>query len=241
MSRLDVLGVGFDRVGIDEAVERAMALMAERRAAYVCTPNPEIVLLAERDPELFAAVNGADLVLPDGIGIVWASGKLGEPLPERVAGYDFLLALLAGMHGTVYILGGAAGAAELAAGHIAETYPTVTVVGCCDGYIRDELGLIADLGQLRPDLLMVCLGTPKQELWMASHRDLPVGLMAGLGGSVDVLAGLTSRAPLWWREHGLEWLYRLLREPWRIRRQMKLPGFIIKVLRQRNRQWQEEN
>ena len=233
MSRVDILGVGFDALTGEEAVARALELMGERRAAYVCTPNPEIVLMAREDPSLMDAVNGADLVLPDGVGVVWASRKLGTPVPERVAGYDFLLALLGCMEGSVYILGGRAGVAELAAERIRTTFPGVTIAGTCDGFIRDELALIAEIGEREPDLMMVCLGAGKQELWMAAHRDLPVGIMAGLGGSVDVLAGTVPRAPDWWRGHGLEWLYRLIKQPSRLKRQLRLPGYILLVFRQK--------
>ncbi len=233
MSRVNVLGVGFDAWTMEEAVSRALELVEARRAAYVCTPNPEIVLMARHDPELMEALRAADMVLPDGVGVVWAADVLGEPVPERVAGYDFLLELLSRMSGSVYILGGQPGTAERAAENLRKTYPGVSVAGVCDGYIRDELKLIAQIGETEPDLLMVCLGAGKQELWMAAHRELPVGLMAGLGGSVDVLAGTVARAPVWWREHGLEWLYRLIRQPNRIRRQLRLPGFVLSVLRQK--------
>lgn len=230
MSRNEILGVGFDSITVDEAVERALYLIRNHARAYVCTPNPEIVMTARREPELMDALNRADMVLPDGIGILWAAEKQGRPMPERVAGYDFLLALLAKLHGTVYILGGKADAAEKAARTIESRYPDVRVVGYCDGFITDELELIAELGQTRPDFLMVCLGASKQEQWMAAHRELPVGLMAGLGGSVDVLAGTVKRAPLWWREHGLEWLYRILRQPKRLLRMFYLPRFVLEVL-----------
>ncbi len=233
MSRREILGVGFDPITMDEAVGRALALIQSRACAYVCTPNPEIVMAARREPELMAAINGADVVLPDGVGILWAAKQMGQPLPERVAGYDFLLALLEKLHGTVYILGGKTDTAEKAGRTIESRYPGIRVIGCCDGFITDELALIAELGERRPDLLMVCLGASKQERWMAAHRDLPVGLMAGLGGSVDVLAGTVARAPLWWREHKLEWLYRLLRQPKRIVRMRYLPQFVWAVLRQK--------
>lgn len=233
MSRLDILGVGFDPVTMGGAAARALELIDTRAGAYVCTPNPEILMMARKDPELMEAINGADMVLPDGVGILWAARKKGRPLPERVAGYDFLLALLERMRGTVYILGGRPGAAELAGENIARRYPNVTVAGTCEGFIKDELALIAELGERRPDLLMVCLGAPKQELWMAAHRDLPVGLMAGLGGSVDVLAGTVRRAPLWWRAHKVEWLYRLLTQPKRFWRMLHLPAYLLAVLRER--------
>lgn len=233
MSRREILGIGFDPVTMDEAVGRALAFIRDHACAYVCTPNPEIVMTARREPELMEAINGADMVLPDGVGILWAAKHMGKPMPERVAGYDFLLALLAKMHGTVYILGGRLDTAEKAGRTIESRYPGVKVIGCCDGYITDELALIAELGERQPDLLMVCLGASKQERWMAAHRDLPVGLMAGLGGSVDVLAGIVPRAPLWWREHKLEWLYRLFRQPKRIVRMLLLPRFVWAVLGQK--------
>ena len=233
MSRTEVLGVGFDAVTMDEALGRARTLM-ERRGAYVCTPNPEIVMAARREPEVMAAVNGAELVLADGVGIVWAAKRFGTPLPGRVAGIDFLAALLDRMSGTVYVLGGKPGVAEKAAERIAAAHPNVTVAGTHDGYFTDELALTAELGQTRPDLLLVCLGAPKQELWMAAHRDLPVGLMIGLGGAVDVLAGTAERAPLGWRKHGLEWLYRLLRQPSRLKRQRNLIGYVWAVIKRKS-------
>ena len=229
MSRTDVLGVGFDAVTAEEAADRALTLM-ERRGAYVCTPNPEIVMAARRDPEVMNAVNGADLVLADGVGVVWAAKRFGRPLPERVAGIDLLSVLLERMSGSVYVLGGCPGVAEKAAESIAASHPNVSIAGAHDGYFTDELALTAELGETRPDLLLVCLGAPKQELWMAAHRDLPVGLMIGLGGTVDVLAGTAERAPLRWREHGLEWLYRLLRQPGRWKRQLSLFGFAWSVI-----------
>ena len=233
MSRTEILGVGFDAVTADEAADRALALM-ERRGAYLCTPNPEIVMAARRDPEVMAAINGADLVLPDGVGVVWAAKRLGTPLPERVAGIDLLAAVLDRMSGSVYVLGGKPGVAEKAAENIAAAHPNVSVAGARDGYFTDELALTAELGETRPDLLLVCLGAPKQELWMAAHRGLPVGLMAGLGGAVDVLAGAAERAPLWWREHSLEWLYRLLRQPSRLKRQWSLLEFVREVIVRKN-------
>ena len=234
MSRTEVLGVGFDSVTMDEAADRALALM-ERRGAYVCTPNPEIVMAARRDREVMAAVNGADLVLPDGVGVIWAAKRFGTPLPERVAGIDLLYSLLGRMSGSVYVLGGKPGAAEKAAESISAAYPNVSIAGAGDGYFTDELALTAELGEKQPDLLLVCLGAPKQELWMAAHRELPVGLMIGLGGAVDVLAGTAERAPLRWREHSLEWLYRLLRQPWRLKRQMRLFGFVWAVIVRKQR------
>jgi len=219
---------------MDEAVARALERMARRDGAYVCTPNPEIVWKSRKHPELRAAINGADLVLPDGIGVVWASGMLGQPLPERVAGYDFFITLLDKMEGTVFLLGGKPGVAQEAARRIEQGFSGVRVVGCHSGYFESNEELIKAISAAKPDLLAVCLGSPKQEIWMAKHKgELPVGLMAGLGGCLDVLSGRSLRAPEPWIRRNLEWLYRLVKEPSRIKRQICLPRFVLAVMAQR--------
>lgn len=234
MTQREILGVRFDGVTLDEAVSQALEYIAVRKAAYVCTPNPEIVWECRKNSALRRAVLGADMVLPDGVGVVWASRVLGAPLPQRVTGYDFLLALLERLEGTVFLLGGQPGVAEDAAGTIAEKFPAVTVVGCMDGYFTDGDAAVKAVASAAPDLLLVCLGSPKQELWMAENKDrLPVGLMAGLGGCLDVLSGHVRRAPQGWIRLHLEWLYRLLQQPRRIRRQLRLPLFVLAVLAQR--------
>jgi len=236
--RTDVLGVGFDPVTMDEAVQRALSLM-ETRGAYICTPNPEIVMRCREDPALLAAVNGADLTVADGIGVVKASKTLGRPLPERVAGFDLLTAVLGRMRGSVYLLGGRPGVAERAAREICERWPDVTVVGCRDGYFSDEAAVIADIKEKRPSLLAVCLGAGRQERFMAAHRTPEVGVMMGLGGALDVLSGEARRAPVFWQKHGLEWLWRLLREPKRLKRQLRLPAFLLAVRKQRKQEWEK--
>lgn len=231
--RQEILGVGFDPVTGDQAAAWALERLERREAGYICTPNPEMIMLARKDPALLRAVNGADMVLADGVGVLWASGRLGKPLPERVAGYDFLMTLLEKMTGSVFLLGGKPGVAEKAAETIRARFPGVTVAGAMDGYFTDEGPVLEAIGAARPDLLLVCLGMPKQELWMAAHRDCGACLMAGLGGSLDVLAGTVKRAPAFWRERGLEWLYRLLRQPRRIKRQIRLPLYAAAVLARR--------
>lgn len=233
--RTDILGVGFDGYTLTGAVEWAMDAMREEKAAYVCTPNPEIVWASRKNEALRRAINGADAVLADGVGILWAAKRLGKTLPERVAGYDFLLALLERMEGTVFLLGGKPGVAEAAAENIRARWPRVKVVGCAHGYFDGDEDVTKKIRALEPELLLVCLGSPKQELWMEkqAHAGLPVGLMVGLGGSLDVLAGRVKRAPEGWIRWKLEWLYRLLREPSRIKRQMCLPRFVLAVMAQR--------
>lgn len=234
--KADVLGVLFDKVRMDQAVARALDLMKERRGAYVCTPNPEIVWACHRRADMMEAVRGADMVLADGVGVLLGARILGRPLPERVTGYDFCRALLGAMEGSVFLLGGQAGVAARAADVIEREYPGLRVCGWSDGFYDDEQALLARIRAAAPDFLVVCLGTPKQELFMQRHAGLPeIGLMAGLGGTMDVLVGDIPRAPAFFIRHKIEWLYRLWREPKRIKRQIRLPLYLLAVVRQRIR------
>ena len=233
MSRIDVLGVSFDDLTMDEAVEIALGFMQERRACYACTPNPEIVMAAKGDAALRAALSGAELVLADGVGITKAAAMLGTPLKSRVPGIDFasnVISRLAQRGGSVYLLGAKPLVAEAAAEKLTQTYPGIVIAGTNDGYFTDDAPVIEKINAARPDFLMVCLGSPKQELWMSTNAGrLSCGLMAGLGGSLDVLAGNVQRAPETWRRLGLEWLYRVIKEPKRLGRVMKLPAFVLEA------------
>ena len=226
-----VLGVCFDGLTMAQAVGRALSLAAEERCSYVCTPNPEIVWAARKDAGLRDAIAGADMTLADGVGVVWAAGQLGTPLPERVTGCDLMTESLEKFSGPVYLLGGKPGVAARAADAIRTRFPAVTVAGIHDGYFDDPSPILAELAALAPRLIFVGLGSPRQELFMArAKKNLPRGLMIGVGGSLDVLAGDASRAPEAWRRHNIEWLYRLLRQPNRIKRTLKLPLFAGAVL-----------
>lgn len=233
MSRIDVLGVSFDDLTMDEAVEIALGFMQERRACYACTPNPEIVMAAKGDAALCAALSGAELVLADGVGITKAAAMLGTPLKSRVPGIDFasnVISRLAEREGSVYLLGAKPLVAEAAAEKLTQTYPGIVIAGTNDGYFTDDAPVIEKINAASPDFLMVCLGSPKQELWMSANAGrLSCGLMAGLGGSLDVLAGNVQRAPETWRRLGLEWLYRVIKEPKRLGRVMKLPAFVLEA------------
>lgn len=233
MSRIDVLGVSFDDLTMDEAVEIALGFMQERRACYACTPNPEIVMAAKGDAALRAALSGAELVLADGVGITKAAAMLGTPLKSRVPGIDFasnVISRLAQRGGSVYLLGAKPLVAEAAAEKLTQAYPGIVIAGTNDGYFTDDAPVIEKINAASPDFLMVCLGSPKQELWMSANAGrLSCGLMAGLGGSLDVLAGNVQRAPETWRRLGLEWLYRVIKEPKRLGRVMKLPAFVLEA------------
>lgn len=251
MKRSAVLGTEIDRISLTGAAERALALMAQRRGAYVVTPNTEIVLSARRDPELRAALGAAALSLCDGVGVLIASRILGDPIGERITGIDFASALLSRMAGSaksVFLLGAREGVAARAAEALQRAYPGLVIAGTENGYFdaKDEDELLGRINALSPDLLLVCLGSPKQEKWM--HRCAPrlkVGLMAGLGGALDVFSGDVKRAPPLWRRYGLEWLYRLLRQPERLKRDLALPRIVFLALRDRiggkKEKWQTGN
>lgn len=241
MTKTELFGVPFDDGCMQEAVLEALSLMAEKRAACAVTPNPEILMKLRKDPALRHAVRAADLILPDGVGVIYASRLIGKPIRNRIPGVDFASALmekLAVRQGSVYLLGAKPGVAEAAAQNLKRDHPGIRIAGLHHGYFssEDEGTIVTQLRDTSPDLLLVCLGAPRQELWMAKYaRQLPVGLMIGLGGALDVYAGRVSRAPEVLRRLGLEWLYRLLQQPKRITRMMCLPGFLRAAMKERNR------
>lgn len=227
---IDVLGVVFDDMTLAEAAETGAALAGDG-FHYVVTPNPELVMLARTDQAYHALLNGADLVLPDGIGIVYAARILGRPLRARVPGIDFACALMKLLERDgkrLFLLGARPGVAEKAAENLRKTYPCLTVCGVHDGYFTDDLPVTEAIRAADADVVFVCLGAPKQEKWMAEQGPATgAHLTVGLGGSLDVFAGTVKRAPVFWQRLGLEWLYRLLRQPSRIGRMAKLPLFLL--------------
>ncbi len=232
--KIDVMGVRFDNVNMTEALERAKKILASDGADYVVTPNSEIVYEAMENPALRTLLNDASLVLPDGAGVVLGSKILGTPLKEKVAGVDFadnLLAHLAKTGGSIYLLGSKPGVAELAAEKMVQKHPGLTIAGLHDGYFKDEAPILAAINDSHADVLFVCLGAPKQEQFMVNHqKELNVRLMAGLGGTLDSFAGTVKRAPKWMIRCSLEWLYRLIQEPKRFKRMLRLPKFLWRVV-----------
>ena len=237
--RIDVLGVGFDNVTMEEAVSRGVELAREAGTHYVVTPNPEIVEVCRENPEAKSAVNGAALVLPDGIGVIKGAAMLGTPLKERVPGVEFAAALLEKMaqeNLSLYLLGSNPGVAELAKEKLEARYAGLRVVGTHDGYFQEDAPVVEEIRRSGADVVFVCLGAPKQELWMAKNGEATgAHLLCGLGGSINIFAGTVERAPKFWCDHGLEWLYRLLKEPSRIGRMMKLPLFLVHVQQEKRR------
>ncbi len=220
-----------------EATEKALKLMDSKNAAYLVTPNPEIVMLCHENSCLLAAVNKAAMVLADGIGIIKGAEILGTPLKEKIPGIEFievLFGLMSKRRMSVFLLGAKPGVSDDAAKHLKERFSGLQIVGTNDGYFTDDEPVIEKINAVSPDLLLVCLGAPKQELWMQKNAPcLDVGLMAGLGGSMDVFAGVAERAPEAWRKHNLEWLYRLKEDPSRAGRMINLPKFGFQVIGRR--------
>lgn len=237
--KIDVMGLKFDSMTMDEALSRAEALLRGDKAAYVVTPNAEIAYEALHDVQLREMLNGADLMLPDGAGVVLASKLLRTPVKQKVAGVDFaagLLGVLERNGQSLYLLGGKPGIGELAAQKMLEAHPQLRIAGIADGYFQDEAPVIAKINASGADALFVCLGAPKQERFMVQHQqELHVHLMAGLGGSLDAFAGTVQRAPAWMIRLNLEWLYRLIREPKRFRRMLRLPKYLWTVMLKRIR------
>lgn len=236
-----ILDVPFDALTMAEAVEKVMGFLADDKQHYICTPNPEIVMEAQHDKELMKILREADLVVPDGIGVVWASRYSEILLTERVAGYDLtqnIFSRIAGKNESVYFFGGAPGVASTAARQMKKVYPGLKIVGGHNGYFdaEEEKKIIADIKRLSPSILLVGLGAPKQEKWIYEHlEEVGAKVAIGVGGSFDVMAGNVKRAPKLFRKLGLEWFYRLITQPTRWRRMMRLPKFALIVLRKQKK------
>lgn len=231
--RIDVLGVGFDNLTMAEAVERGMELVRSPGAHYVVTPNPEIVEVCREDRSAQAAVNGADLVLADGVGVIKGAAMLGTPLKERTPGIEFaahLMDRLAEEGRSLYLLGAKPGVAEQAAAKLEAAHPGLRIAGTYDGYFKEDGPVVEDIRRSGAEVVFVCLGAPKQEKWMAKNGAATgAHLLCGLGGSLDVFAGVVERAPEGFQRLGLEWLYRLAKEPKRIGRMAKLPLVLVQA------------
>lgn len=245
--RIRVLGVPIDVVSLDEARARPIRYLrsgneeetTRGRVYHIATVNPEHVMVAQGDPRFMRLIEQCDLVVADGIGIVWAANKLGTPLPRRVPGIELAEALLEDISmtgGKVFFLGGEDGVAVRAAKRMTERFPGLNVVGTLGGYFPhgcDE-DVVSEIASHAVDLLLVGLGVPKQEFWIASHKDsLKAHIVMGVGGALDVFSGNVRRAPLFWRKLHMEWMYRVMLQPSRIGRLKVLPRFVRAVYKER--------
>lgn len=239
MESIEVLGVRVDSATYQDLLERVDAFVASRQPHQIVTLNPEMLVMAHDNPDFRRILNAADLNVADGVGLILAARWLGHPLPERVTGSDgiYRLAAYCAQRGyRPFFLGAAPGVAEVVAQRLTAAYPGLEVAGTYAGSPREEDAeeIIARVRAARPDLLLVAYGVPAEEQWIARHRDrLGVPVMIGVGGAFDFVAGVARRAPVWMRRVGLEWLHRLIQEPWRWRRQLALPRFVALVFRQK--------
>ncbi|HEY9723025.1 MAG TPA: WecB/TagA/CpsF family glycosyltransferase [Oscillatoriaceae cyanobacterium] len=242
LERLFVLDLPVDLLTRDEALGRVAEAIAQRQALRVVTLNAEMAMQAQADAELAGIIRDTGLVVPDGSGVVWALRRQGRAV-AKLPGIELLetIAAAAAKHGwRVYFLGGKPGVADKAVETLCARYPGLCVAGARDGYFNadDEQAVIETVRAAQTDILLVALGVPRQEKWIARHQSaLGVSVAMGVGGSFDVFAGTVKRAPAVFQKLHLEWLFRLMQEPWRFQRmQSTLPRFVSEVLTRGERQ-----
>nr|WP_091173974.1 WecB/TagA/CpsF family glycosyltransferase [Paenibacillus sp. 1_12] len=224
---------------MNETVEQVTRMIESRKPHQIITANPIMVMSAVESVSYLKLLQAADLVVPDGAGIVWAANYVGNPVAERVTGFDLLhrLMQLGEPKGwKVYLLGASPEMIAAAADSLKRQYPALQLVGYRDGYFRDDedAAVIANIREHDPDILLIGRSADKQEPWIAKYKQqLQVPVIMGVGGSFDVLSGKLKRAPGIFQKLRLEWFYRLLQEPWRYKRMLVLPKFAMKVIREK--------
>lgn len=233
---VNIAGINIDDITMDQAVKRVYSFISSNENHSIYTPNAEIMMDGITNKTLNEVLNNADMLVADGAGVVLASKILGEKVIEKVSGVDLaknLLAFSSKMPIKFFLFGGNPGIAEKAHANIICDYPNAQVVGTRNGYFTedDEAAIISEINNSDADVLLVCLGAPKQELWIHENKNkLKVKACLGVGGTLDILAGNVKLAPDFFRNNGLEWLYRLYKEPRRFKRMLRLPKFILYVL-----------
>ncbi|MFD1179562.1 WecB/TagA/CpsF family glycosyltransferase [Paenibacillus puldeungensis] len=236
---VSVFGIPVCKWGMQETVAYLTQVINSGVPHHIITANPIMMMAAIENPDYKAMMKTAELIIPDGTGVVWASQKGGEPVAERVPGYDLLHELMKQgekLGWRVYLLGSTPEVIQETARRLAAQYPGVTIAGYHDGYFGpdEDEEIIQEIIQAAPHLLFVARGADTQEPWIAKYKaTLGVPVMMGVGGSFDVISGRTKRAPKAFQKLRLEWLYRLLKEPTRFGRMMALPKFAIRVLREK--------
>lgn len=233
---IDILGVKIDKITSAYALKKAEQMVRGDEVSTIFTPNPEIVMAAYEDAEFRKVLNSADMCTPDGIGVVYAAKMLGTPVPERVAGFDLVCGLLSSIRKTgegVFLFGAKPGVAETAAVKLQDEYVGLNIVGIHHGYFSDNEtdDIVKQINDSGAKLLLVCLGAPKQENWIYENKSkfTDVSLCMGVGGALDVFAGVAKRAPEFFIKCNLEWLYRFCKNPSRLGRFAALPKFVMTV------------
>ena len=234
---VSIYGIPFSKLTMKETVSWLTDAITERRGVQVITANPIMVMAALENDKIMRIMKQADMIVPDGSGIVWAANYAGSPLTERVTGFDLLHELMrvGEQHRwRVYMLGSAPEVIQAAKERLKQQYPDVDIVGARDGFFTaaEDEQVVQEIQAIAPDILFVARGADTQEPWIAQYRDrLNASLMMGVGGSFDVISGRLQRAPVWMQKTKLEWLYRLMKEPTRYKRMLALPKFAWKVIR----------
>lgn len=235
-SSYSFVDIRVDNVTMNETVERASRAITQKQSLNIVTVNPELVMIATKNTEFKDIIQTADIVTPDGVGLLIMGRLTGRRLKERVTGVDlcYTLADEAAKHGwSIYLLGAPQGVAQQAAKNLQEMYSGLKIAGTNSSDPDDELAddILKDINKSKPDILLVAYGSPTQELWLKKHREALSGIVTiGVGGSFDFIAGTASRAPKWMQKIGLEWLWRLIMQPKRWRRMLALPKFAIASL-----------
>ena len=223
--QIEVLGAFVDRVTLGEAVQRTHEFITSGIPHQIVTVNVDFIRLAQADPDFMGIINHSDLAIADGMPLVWASGWAGDKLPERVTGVELVdrcCALSAEQGYRVFLLGGEDGVAEAASRVLLGRHPGLEVVGTYSPPVgefseEEDRKMVDMIRAAKPHFLFVAFGAPKQDLWIARHREeLSVPVSVGVGGVFNFLTGRVKRAPSWMQMHGLEWLYRVCQEPRRL-------------------------
>ncbi|CAK4835251.1 unnamed protein product [Aphanomyces euteiches] len=226
---------------MQQTVESLVQAIEQRQITQVITANPIMIMTALEQPKYMAMMQRAELIVPDGAGLVWAASYVGKPVAEKVAGIDLMHELLAlgEVRGwRIFLLGTSPDIIQVTAGKLRERYPKLQLVGVRDGYFQEneDESVIRQIRETAPDILLVGRSADKQEPWIDRYKEqLGVPVVMGIGGSFDVLSGKLKRAPKLFIRLRLEWFYRLLQEPWRYKRMLLLPKFVVKVIRDKGK------
>ncbi|MEK3952510.1 WecB/TagA/CpsF family glycosyltransferase [Psychrobacillus sp. FSL K6-1464] len=230
-----ILGVKVDTDNYDELIKKLFTRIDNKEKSLVVAINPEKLMKAKEDQSLKDLLNRAEFQIPDGIGVILASKLNKGNIKSRVTGIDMMDRIVreaARTGKSIFLYGAKPGVAESAAEALKFTYASLKIAGTQDGYEKDNEKVIKKINETKPDILFVAMGSPRQEEWIEANRDkLHPSLYQGVGGSFDVLAGNVKRAPEFFQKTGLEWFYRLAKEPSRLKRQLVLPKFLLETLK----------
>lgn len=237
-SKIDILDVSITNIQKEELLQQIdQHFQKGDQHLFIVTANPEIIMLTKTSADYKKVITAADYILADGIGVIIGSKILGTPLEEKLPGYELMHDFLhyANIHDkSVYFYGAKPGIAEQAASKAVEQYTALDVAGFMDGYTIHGEEAATKIATTQPDFVFVAMGAPRQEQWIAEFKDLfPGSVLIGVGGSLDVLSGSIKRAPAFWTNNNLEWFYRLVTQPTRAKRMMKIPLFLMHVVKER--------